>query len=273
VKNLVTLNSNTYHGFSLDEAINGTAKAGFRYIELAAVRGYTEHLSSDMSDKQLVEVKAKLQAHGLECIALAGHSNLMSSEGIESFAQNIGLAKRMGCKFIITATGEAHDDHDEIEDDAALATNLKPLLQLCEESGIMLVIETHGNNYATGQAVKSLVNNIGSPFLGINYDTANVIFYGNVLPYEDLEASADEVKFIHLKDKRGAMKEWDFPAIGQGTLDFARIFSILHDAGCTAPLSVEIEFTSAGPANLAEVDEAVAESYRAIEQVRSGMNH
>lgn len=273
MKNLVTLNSNTYHGFSLDEAIAGTAKAGFRYIELAAVRGYTEHVSSDMSDEQLQEVKSKLKAHGLECIALAGHSNLMSSEGIESFTQNIGLAKRMGCKYIVTATGDAHNDHDEIEDELILVSRLKPLLELCKEVGIMLVIETHGNNYATGKAVKSLVQRVGSPYLGVNYDTANVIFYGNTMPYEDLQASADAVKYIHLKDKDGSAQEWNFPAIGQGTLDFSRIFNILRDTGCTAPLSVEIEFTAAGPANLEQVDQAVTESFRAIERVLDGMNH
>lgn len=273
MKNVICLNSNTYHGFSLDEALSGTAKAGFKFIELAAVGGYTEHVHSKMTDAEIDEVKGKLKAHSIECVALAGHSNLISSKGVEDFSNNIELARRLGCKFIVTATGDAHDDHDEIENDDILIGNLKPLLALCEKYGITIVIETHGNNYATGQSVKALVKKVGSANLAINYDTANVIFYGNVMPYDDLEASADAVEWIHLKDKKGEPKEWDFPAIGKGQIDFSRIFGVLERTGCTAPLSVEVEFTNAGPSGLEEVNSAVVVSFRAIERVIKGMNH
>lgn len=272
MKNLLCLNSNTYHGFSLDEAIRGTAKAGFRYIELAAVRGYTEHVRWEMSGDEIRDVKAKLANHGLECIALGAHSNLNSAEGVSNFEQSIRLASRLGCKYIVTSTGDAHDDHDVIEDESELLRVLKPLAKMCESAGITLTIETHGNNYATGKAVKALVEQCDSRFIGVNYDTANVIFYGRTVPYEDLQQSSDRVEFIHLKDKIGFDQIWNFPAIGEGDIDFAKVFRILQTTNCTAPLSVEIEFTSAGPSGLEEVDQAVADSYRAIQTVMLQMN-
>jgi L-ribulose-5-phosphate 3-epimerase len=33
--------TNTYHGYSLEDALAGTAAAGFENVELAAVRGWT----------------------------------------------------------------------------------------------------------------------------------------------------------------------------------------------------------------------------------------
>jgi L-ribulose-5-phosphate 3-epimerase len=272
MKNLICLNSNTYHGFSLDDAIKGTQEAGFRYIELAYSLGYTEHVRWDMSDAELDEIKDKLKAANLECIALGAHSNLMKREGVYNFQQSIELARRLGCKTIITATGDAHDDHDVIEDENELIRILTPLVKQCGDYGLTLVIETHGNNYATGLAVKSLVEKFGSPHIGINYDTANVIFYGDVMPYTDLEKSADYVKYMHLKDKGGANREWNFPTIGQGNLDMDRMLRIVRDTGCDAPISVEIEFTSQGPSSLEEVNEAVSKSYSTVVQSIERMN-
>jgi len=269
MENLICLNSNTYHGYSLEEAVRGAAKAGYRYIELAAVRGYTEHLKWEMSDEELNAAKALLAENGITCIALAAHSNLMTDEGVASFERSIELAAKMGARYIVTATGETHGDHDVIEEDEKLLAVLRPLVKACEAKGIALVIETHGNNYATGQDLKALTSKLGSDFLAVNYDTANVIFYGNTPPYEDLEQSADAVKFIHLKDKLGHNQEWNFPAVGHGNLDFARIFGILQATGCTAPLSVEVEFTPAGPADLAEVDQAVLDSFNSIQRLLS----
>lgn len=266
MNNLICLNSNTYHGFSLDDAIKGVQRAGFRYIELAYSIGYTEHVRWDMSDSELDEIKGKLKDANLECIALGAHSNLMKQEGISNFEKSIELARRLGCKTIITATGDAHDDHDVIEDENELVRILTPLVKQCESYELTLAIETHGNNYATGLAVKSLAEKFTSSNIGINYDTANVIFYGDVMPYTDLEKSVDYVKFMHLKDKAGANREWNFPAIGQGDLDLDRVLTIVQDSGCEAPISVEIEFTSQGPSSLEEVNEAVSKSYLAIVQ-------
>lgn len=267
MKNIVCLNSNTYHGFSLDDAIEGAVKAGYSYIELAAVRGYTEHVLPEMTDAELEEVKNKLDKNGMTCIALAGHSDLMKQEGIENFSKNIELASRLGCKFITTSTGEAHDDDSEIDDEAVIVQTLKSLTEKCMEHGITLCIETHGNNYATGDAVKALSKKVGLENFGSTYDTANVIFYGNTMPYEDLEQSADNVKFMHLKDKLGANNEWNFPAIGSGNLDMKKIFGILEKTNCTAPLSIEVEFTSEGPADLEEVHQAIQDSYQTVEKL------
>lgn len=261
MKNKLAVSTNTYHGFSLDEALDGIAKAGFKYVELTAVKGYTEHVDWQMSDKEIEEVKEKLKDRGLTAIALSGHSNIMDGDGIENFLKNIKLAGRLGCEYIVTATGEAHGDKDEIEDETILIDNLKKLLSKCEENHVKLVLETHGNNYATGEVMYNLVCQLDTEYLGINYDTANVIFYGNVRPEEDIKKGIEKIYYIHLKDKLGENQEWNFPAIGKGYLDFKKIFGILKEENYEGPISVEIEFTQEGPGSLAEVDQAVKDSY------------
>ncbi|MFD1040650.1 sugar phosphate isomerase/epimerase family protein [Virgibacillus byunsanensis] len=257
--NQFAINSNTYHGYSLEEAIKGASEAGFTQIELAAVKDHTAHVLPDMSDDELQQIKELLNEYGMTVVGIGAHSNVMTEAGIANLIKSIDLAAYFDCPYVISATGDAHNDADVIEDDLVLAKNLEPVLKKCEDTGKMLTLETHGNNFATGVSLKKLAESLNNR-VKINYDTGNVILYGDVLPYEDLETSVNEVEFIHLKDKLGANPEWNFPAIGDGNLDFNRIFTILEKGHYTGPISVEIEFTPDGPENLAEVNESVKRS-------------
>jgi L-ribulose-5-phosphate 3-epimerase len=256
----LAINSNTYHGYSLEDAVKGASEAGFKQIELAAVKEHTAHVLPDMTPNQLKEIKELLRKYEMKCVGIGAHSNVMREEGITNLLKSIDLAVEFDCKYVVTATGDAHNDADVIEDVAVLTKNLEPIIQKCERLNKVLVLETHGNNFATGASLKRLAQSLNDR-VKINYDTANVIFYGNMLPYEDLEASIDYVDFIHLKDKLGAYHEWNFPAIGDGDLDFSKLFATLSNGNYKGPISVEIEFTSAGPANLEEVNQAVTRSF------------
>jgi L-ribulose-5-phosphate 3-epimerase len=263
--NQLAINSNTYHGFSLEEAVRGASEAGFTQIELAAVN-HTPHLLPDMSAQELDDIKELLRDYGMTCIGIGAHSNIMTQAGVNNLLKGIDLAVEFNCKYVITATGDAHNDTDVIEDEAVLVKNLLPIIEKCEKLGKQLVLETHGNNYPTGVSLKKLAKALNDR-VKINYDTANVIFYGNKMPYEDLEASADYVEFIHLKDKLGAYTEWNFPAIGDGDLDFGKIFTTLKETNYQGPISVEIEFTPAGPASLEAVNHSVKKSFHYLSQL------
>lgn len=60
---------------------------------------------------------------------------------------------------------------------------------MLEQHNLTLVLETHGKEHGTGEKLARIVREIDSPRVKINYDTANVIFYGGVDPvpgFEDL---------------------------------------------------------------------------------------
>jgi len=254
------VSTNTYHGYTLEEALDGIAKAGFPYVELTAVAGWTEHVMSAMADTELEQVKSMVRDKGLSILGLSGHTNIMEDEGLDGFLNNIRLAEKLGCSYIITSAGEAHGGED-IEDDAALISNLKKIAAACEKAGIICAIETHGGIYNTGERMNQLVQKVGSEYVGVNYDTANVIFYGKVKPEEEIGKSFPGLKYVHLKDKDGKQDEWNFPAVGKGYVDFPAVFSVLEEKGYNGPLSVEIEFTPDGPGSLENVNKAVADSY------------
>ena len=154
--------------------------------------------------------------------------------------------------------GEAHLKDRECED-ADLIQNIKSLLGILKEEEIKLVLETHGK-HSNAKALKEIIDQVDSEYVGINYDTANVIFYSNVRPESDIDFCIKDVLYMHLKDKAGENKEWNFPALGKGNIDFDTIFKKLSAENNHCPFSIEIEFTEKGVKDIHEVTKAVSDS-------------
>lgn len=258
---IIAVNSNTYHGFSIHDAIAGISATGFKYIELTATKGWTEHVFPTMSFQDLCKIKDELDTAGLVPFALSGHCNLMDRERLIDFVLNIKLAAFFGCDYIVSSVGEAHIKDNAETSDYEVAEHIKEILPYLEKYNMTLCLETHGK-HATGRQLKTIVELVDSPKVVINYDTANVIFYGNVNLEEDLESCIERIGYIHLKDKAGAYNEWNFPALGKGDVDFKMIMDKLDKANNNCPLSIEIEFTKEGVKDLDEVNRAVKDSYQ-----------
>ncbi|MDD3334184.1 MAG: sugar phosphate isomerase/epimerase [Eubacteriales bacterium] len=260
MKRIIGVNSNCYHGFSIEEAIDGIRAAGFHYIELTATKGWTEHVFPNLSFERLLTIQDELNAAGLKPFSMSGHCNLMDQERIGDFVKNMRLASFFGCDYLVSSIGEAHLKDQATADNAEVAKHIATLVPMLERYGLTLVLETHGHDHGTGKVLADIVGRVGSQKVKINYDTANVIFYGHVNPCEDLAECIQDVGYLHLKDKAGEEAEWNFPALGKGNIDFPKLFTLLDTAENKSPFSIEIEFTQAGPKSLAEVHQAVKDS-------------
>lgn len=256
---MIVVNSNCYHGYSIEQAIAGIAKAGFTNIELTATKGWTEHVFVDQRFSRLLHVKNLLHEYGLRVVAMSGHANLMDAKRLEDFIQNIYLAHFYGCTFIVSSIGEAHlEDKAEVGDER-LVEHLKGLLPHLKETNLTLVLETHGD-HATAGRIAQIVTALGDRRVQVCYDTANVIFFANEMGTDDLAKHVDSVGYLHIKDKAGEPQEWNFPALGEGYVDFPALFAILDAANNPSPLSIEIEFKEGGSSSVEEVDEALLTS-------------
>ena len=266
MNNIVAVNTNSYHGFPMEDALRGIARAGFKFVELTAVRGWTEHVLPDQGESQLNRVERLLEELGLTCVALSGHCNLTDPSRLALFRENMALARRLGANWIISSTGEAHFGVDERLTDERLIESIRSLLPDLERLDLKLGLEVHGD-YGTGESLIPIVNAVNSDRVGINYDTANVVYYGGKLPGEDAPRCLSRINFVHLKDKIGGKGEWNFPAIGSGALDLIGFIRDASAGGYSGPLSIEIEYTEEfamnpkKPGDLAVADRAVKDSY------------
>ena len=82
MKRIIAVNSNCYHGYTIEEAIAGIREAGFHYIELTATKGWTEHVFPDMSFERLL-------ATGRRLMALIERSRGCANKDLGKFADQI----------------------------------------------------------------------------------------------------------------------------------------------------------------------------------------
>lgn len=266
MKRIIAVNSNSYHGYSIDDAIVGISNTGFKYVELTATKGWTMHVFPDMPLVDLFKIKEKLKEKGLTPFSMSGHCNLMDKERLNDFILNIKLATFFECDYIISSIGEAHLENQAEVTDEEVAEHIKEIVPYLEGYELILGLENHGK-HGTGKSLKKIVDLIDSERVVINYDTANAIFYGNVNLEEDIDSCIEKIGHIHLKDKAGEYNEWNFPAIGKGYIDFNMILEKLEKANNNCPLSIEIEFTSDGAKDLDEINNAVKDSYEYLSKL------
>jgi L-ribulose-5-phosphate 3-epimerase len=247
--------TNSYHTYSFDEALAGIAGAGYKGVELSAVPGWTEHVDLDADPGS---VREQLDGHGLTAVSLSGHSDLTTRDGLEHGIKAVRWAARYGLPVVNTAVG-GHESADENE--AAFLGNIGELADAAEEAGVVVALEIHGDIMASSDVTLPLIEKIGRDSVKVNYDTANVEFYSGDRAEDDLPKITGELAHVHLKDTTGGKGNWNFPAIGDGHVDFGRVLAILRDAGYSGPYSVEIEFTGEPWPSLDDVNAAMRRSY------------
>jgi L-ribulose-5-phosphate 3-epimerase len=259
MKNRLGGHTNSYHTYGLEEALEGIASAGFHFVELSAVRGYTEHVPLDADAKTLGKIQRMMHKLNLVPVSLSGHSDLTTKEGLQDGLRALDLCERLGIDIMNTAIG---GHYSEQEDEAGFMANINQLASYAADRDIMIGIEVHGQITSTGQKAVPVIEKINSPNVRINYETANVEFYGGVRAEDDLPYALPYVVHCHLKDKIGGERVWNFPAVGKGHVNFKKVLSIFKKGGYTGPFTVEIEFTGAPFPPLADVNKAMKQSYK-----------
>jgi sugar phosphate isomerase/epimerase len=229
--------TNSYHTYRFSEALRGIAGAGLAHVELSAAVGWTEHL--DLERDLPEKVRTRLREHGLAAVSLSAHSDLATPEGLTHTERAICWAADYGLAIVNTAIGShASGKEAEIE----FLKRIDRLADAAERAGVVITLETHGPLMPTGRQAVPLMQRISRQSVKVNYDTANVMYYGGVSAVDDLPEIAAFVGHVHLKDTAAGKGVWDFPALGAGSVNFGRVLEILDGAGYDGPLSIELEF-------------------------------
>ena len=179
---------------------------------------------------------------------IAGHTNLLSEGGLERFRARLKFAAALGLPIVntgITAIGFVKEESKEVL--AKGIAILRRAVRMAEDFGVLIGLENHPLT-GTGLILRNIVKEVNHPKLRINYDTANVIYYDGVRPEDDIKHSIDYLVHVHLKDKSSMEKhKWDFPALGEGIVDFGVILKVLNGSGFSGPLSLEPELDGHPP--------------------------
>jgi L-ribulose-5-phosphate 3-epimerase len=251
----------SYHSYRLEDALDGIAAAGFRYVELSAVRGWNEHVPLASSTAELRAIQRRLNDLGLVAMSLSGHSDLTTKPGLRQGLRALALCEKLGIGIMNTAIGGHYKEHEDL---SGFLANIDALADAAAALHVTLAIEIHGEITNNAKNALAVLKQIGRDDVKINYDTANVEFYSGVRAEDDVRFAAAHMAHCHLKDKIGGARVWNFPAIGAGHVDFASVFKTLKRGGYHGPYSVELEFTDKGWPPLDTVNAAMKRSFKTL---------
>ncbi|MHB8277129.1 MAG: sugar phosphate isomerase/epimerase family protein [Candidatus Humimicrobiaceae bacterium] len=257
IKRVLSLVSSTYFNYSMEYALSGAKDAGFENIDLAYVNNKTGHL---ITEKNIQKNLSLCNKYSIKLFAIAAHDCLLRKNGFEDFKNLINIADFLGVRYITTGSGKINSKDDE----KIFLNDINKLGHYADDKKITICIETAGDWIENGEVLAKMMHKVHSKNVKINYDAANVVFYSDSNPVEDIKYTLPYLGYIHLKDKRGGYKVWDFPALGEGSIDFIKIMDILKDYN--VPFSVEIEFDGKEH-TLTEINNAVKKSYKFLEAI------
>lgn len=244
--------------YSLDQALEGLAEAGYTHCEIGAVKGWFEHIDPDtISDAQVHAAEAKLAALGLTPVSMSAHTQLQTSEGKTRFGRALEIAASLGMSVVNTYTGDAATDGER----AAYFGNMGELCDHAARLGLKIGMETDSNMLPTAKIGVAILDRIGRPeVLGFNYDPGNVVYYTGADPVADIAYAIPRMVHFHLKDKIGGKGVFNFPPPGDGELDLPELLRLAVEGGYTGPVSAEVEFDEKGWPGYAACREAAGRS-------------
>ena len=202
-------------------------------------------------EEQAEEIKALSDKYGLEINALATYLDCsMDPEKIESCMR---AAKKMGCSRIRVNALKYDVARNYTEIFAEAVAGFKKVEELAKKTGIKADFEMHmGTITASASAARKLASYFDPKYIGVIYDTGNVIYEGFEEYKMALEILGPYLDLVHIKNAQWVKKEVDgkekyvpdWAPFNDGYADFERCFKALKDVGYDGYVTFE-DFSSA----------------------------
>ena len=243
--NLLEIFTNCYGRYGVAAALELVPKLGLNHVELA-MRGHGGQVivptdviaGEDMGPEREAQLRQAMRDHGVQAITGNGGDNMRDPAGVARFKARLDLAQRLGMRLVIGSGGEATE-----EDRPALMATLRDIGDYAAARSLTVCLETHPGVTNNAAQMLRTMQELQHPAVRLNFDTANILYYNegaDVLA--ELRAVLPYIGHVHLKDSRGRLHDWYFPALGEGgAVDFAAVGQILNDGGFFGPFSIELE--------------------------------
>ena len=163
-------------------------------------------------------------------------------------------AARYGIKLIACHAGFVPEEKGEFYD--RLIADMKQLLRFAASYGQEFLFET---GTETPETLRQLLEDLGEPNAGVNFDPANLLIYNNGDPAELAEKLFSRIRVVHCKDANypaaGEVRGHETP-LGKGETRFVALLERLVAGGFRGPLIIERELRP-GPEQEKDIAEAV----------------
>jgi sugar phosphate isomerase/epimerase len=265
----------------LESALRNIAEAGYQYVETQATAPFCPHVDVDRDDpeqfKRLVEKFGFREVTGL----WSSHGAIIPDPlSVTYVARCIQWAAAAGIAVVHAADGFKPQDTSDEDAFKTLQERLLRILETAEAYKVFLGIEPHGTLSLVPGGLRKIMSASPSPWLGINYDAANIhraayvetvdetFAWKAAGPQQDeaalLAEVVDKVVHYHAKDVKGSPAA---VALGTGEVDNKRCLKLLKIAGYQGAVSLETEGEATGEAALALIRDSRQYLVRVLEEL------
>jgi L-ribulose-5-phosphate 3-epimerase len=169
---------------------------------------------------------------------------------IDALRQVSDFAKLLGITQVQTHCGFIPEDPaDPLYPGAVQA--IRAVAQHCQDNDQDFLMET---GQETPTTMSRMLRDVAMPNLGVGLDTANLILYGKANPVDAVDILGPHILSIHAKDGRWPTDPsllGQEVLIGQGLVDFRKVFTKLHRLGYAGAVTIERE--TSGPQQIEDV--------------------
>lgn len=260
-----------YGGYSLDQALDGIAKAGYTYIELCARPGMADHLKMGQPLSYYAEVRDKIESRGLKVESIGGSGGL--SMTTDDFSKALEAAQLVGAPFIAEGAG---GESPAVEDDSftpEFQDSLRAIVDILNQAGargkqfgVRLAIKPHvGTAICSRDTILEAAKNLDLETVGINYDPGHIWRSGERAedPVATLKAVQECVVMLRARDNRASREapigpvEPQIP--GNGAMDQPALAAAMKAVEGVPCATLEIVGTHAGTGYTLEAVQDVVE--------------
>ena len=258
--------------FDIDRALEGIKAAGFSSVGIGFRHQGNEIPSVESGRDGAREVGIKLDALRLSPAMLL--ARWQGDTGADDFRTRIEQANILGVRYLVTtgaSTNESAKMEQKENSEPQFLARMSQVVPYAMEKGVAILLKTHEGNTASGPLMRATLNKIGSPWVRACYDPGEVRFHG-LSPEVDMLHVMPYLSGLLLKDHRGAQGERDFRVLGEGDVDFRRLFRTLRRNRFAGPVLVE-DFRSGhiGGSTAEQIDESASKSYAFLQNTTEQM--
>lgn len=189
-----------FRKYSLDNALRWIRDLGVDYIETQAVGDWCPHV--DIRQDDPITFAARVREHGFRGVTalwMPDGAFLANPCSVESGKLAVQWAAAAGIPVVNMGDGPKPASLTDADALVLLRERFAEVLEVAGHCKVYLALEPHGAFSLSPGGLQRLTGLVDSPWLGINFDTANV-HHSGMDEVSVLNANRDRIVHVHAKD-------------------------------------------------------------------------
>jgi len=244
-----------FQTWMVEDVVKGLAELGYSCVEWTLA-----HFNPQKETSELARLATIPEKYGMSASEIVIQQDFVTQDRnlfenrVSLVQDSISAARKIGINVLNLFTGPAPWDPqaprlgiDLTEGEAwkLVLEAFRRLLPMAEKERVYLAVEpVFGHLCHDYYSTRELLNQFASEYLAINFDPSHFQLYGNDVCWA-IEQLGASIRHVHLKDVVGKPgmpgKEFTFPLLGEGTIDWTSFTKALDRVGYQGALSVEFE--------------------------------